>query len=112
MRIDCPFCGERDASEFTYLGDARSVRPDATPKTPPLDNDSVEAKALRGGFHEYVYLRDNVAGWMREYWYHGGGCRAWLTVERHTVTHDIRKVEAAPGAGAEGKPAARQAGRR
>ena len=22
MRIQCPFCGERDVGEFTYLGDA------------------------------------------------------------------------------------------
>jgi methylglutamate dehydrogenase subunit B len=22
MRIECPFCGARDVSEFTYLGDA------------------------------------------------------------------------------------------
>ena len=28
MRIDCPHCGERDAREFTYLGDATVRRPD------------------------------------------------------------------------------------
>ncbi|MEZ5811199.1 MAG: sarcosine oxidase subunit delta [Rhizobiaceae bacterium] len=89
MRLACPFCGERDASEFTYLGDAAPVRPDAA------DGD---ARALHDSFHDYVYLRDNVAGVMREWWYHSGGCRVWLTVERDTRTHEIHTVEPAPGA--------------
>jgi sarcosine oxidase subunit delta len=25
----------------------------------------------------------------QELWYHGGGCRSWLVVTRHTRTHDI-----------------------
>lgn len=100
MRIHCPYCGERDSSEFTYLGDASLTRPEATPHDPPLENDSAEARALRDEYHEYVYLRDNIAGFMKESWYHGGGCRTWLTVERNTVTHEIRSVVAAPGVGA------------
>jgi len=28
MRIPCPHCGERDAREFVYLGDANARRPD------------------------------------------------------------------------------------
>ena len=108
MRINCPYCGERDSSEFTYLGDASPIRPDATPLDPPLEIDSAEAEALRAKFHDYVYLRDNVAGFMKENWYHGGGCRTWLTVERSTLTHEIRSVEAAPGVGATAKPAAKK----
>lgn len=111
MRIQCPYCGERDASEFSYLGDAKPVRPDAPPKDPPLELDSDEATALRAKFHDYVYLRENVAGFMKENWYHGGGCRSWLTVERHTVTHEIRKVQAAPGVGAAANQSTRR-GRR
>ena len=35
MRIPCPFCGERDVHEFTYLGDATLERPDpAEPDAP------------------------------------------------------------------------------
>ena len=49
---------------------------------------------------DYVYLRDNIAGDMQEYWYHGGGCRAWLKVGRNTLTHEIKSVEPAAGAGA------------
>jgi methylglutamate dehydrogenase subunit B len=86
MRIVCPFCGERELGEFTYLGDAKPVRP--------------EAGASEGEVFDYVYLRDNVAGATSEYWYHGGGCRAWLKVTRNTLTHEISAVEPAAGAGA------------
>jgi len=44
-------------------------------------------------FYEYVYLRDNPAGELRELWYHGAGCRAWLVVTRDTRTHVISAVE-------------------
>jgi heterotetrameric sarcosine oxidase delta subunit len=76
MRIQCPFCGERDASEFTYLGDATVRRPSAPEK-----------------FFEAVYLRDNPAGRHEELWYHGFGCRSWLRVTRDTRTHEIFTVQ-------------------
>ncbi|WP_149537264.1 sarcosine oxidase subunit delta [Siccirubricoccus phaeus] len=81
MRIPCPFCGPRDEVEFTWRGDASVQRPAA--------EAGVEA------FHDYVYLRRNPRGWTQEWWQHSAGCRAWLRVERHTMTHEIRKVEAA-----------------
>ena len=74
MRIHCPFCGERDLGEFSYLGDAQA-RPD--PSAP-------EAARL---FFEAVYLRDNPAGPHEELWYHAQGCRGWLRVTRDTRTH-------------------------
>ncbi|RWB08123.1 MAG: sarcosine oxidase subunit delta [Mesorhizobium sp.] len=86
MRIVCPFCGERELGEFTYLGDAKPVRPVA---------DASEDEVF-----DYVYLRDNVAGQTSEHWYHGGGCRAWLKVTRNTLTHEISAVEPAVGVGA------------
>ncbi|MFB9983605.1 sarcosine oxidase subunit delta [Mesorhizobium kowhaii] len=86
MRIVCPFCGERELGEFTYLGDAKPVRP--------------AAGASEDEVFDYVYLRDNVAGETSEHWYHGGGCRAWLKVGRNTLTHEISSVEPAAGAGA------------
>ena len=85
MRIDCPYCGPRESGEFTYRGDALPVRP-----TPDGGEDA---------FFDYAYLRDNVAGPMREHWYHGGGCRAWLVVERNTTTHRI--ASATPASKAE-----------
>jgi heterotetrameric sarcosine oxidase delta subunit len=80
MRIPCPLCGSRDAQEFSYLGDARLTRPD------PADDAAMI---------EYVYLRENPAGPIQEYWYHAAGCHAWLVVSRNTRTHDISAVEIA-----------------
>lgn len=82
MRIPCPYCGERDRREFTILGDADPVRPDG------MDADA-------GAMFAYVYQRANAAGLMREYWYHGAGCHAWLVVERDTRTHAIKSVTSA-----------------
>ena len=95
MRIACPFCGERENGEFTYLGDAKPKRPAMIARDATID-----ATAEAAAFYDYVYLRDNVAGDMSEYWYHGGGCRSWLVVERNTLSHEISSVRAAPGAGA------------
>ena len=80
MRIQCPFCGERDLSEFSYLGAAAFTRPD--PDTPQAET----------AFHEAVYLRDNPAGPHEELWYHASGCRSWLRVTRNTRTHEILGV--------------------
>ncbi len=90
MRIDCPYCGSRDAHEFTYLGDATLTRPD------PAAPDAVDA------FHDYVYLRDNPAGPHRELWYHASGCRRWVVVTRDTRTHEI--TASAFAGNAEGTP--------
>lgn len=78
MLITCPFCGPRDAAEFTYRGDAAPVRPAA---------DAGEA-----AFFDYVYLRDNPAGPFREHWFHRAGCHGWVTVVRDTRTHAIESV--------------------
>lgn len=83
MRIECPFCGERDSSEFTYLGDAAFQRP------APDREDAAER------FYEAVYLRDNPAGPHRELWYHANGCLSWLQVTRDTRTHAILAVQLA-----------------
>lgn len=84
MIIDHPLLGPRDAAEFVYLGDASLInRPDG-------------AAANAGEqFYEYLYLRDNPAGEMRELWYHEQGDRSWLVVTRNTLTHEISKVELA-----------------
>ena len=81
MRIQCPFCGERDSSEFTYLGDANVQRPD--PSAPDAQTQ----------FFEAVYLRANPAGAHQELWYHQFGCRSWLRVTRDTRTHEIFAAE-------------------
>lgn len=77
MRIDCPYCGSRDSGEFVYRGDATPTR--------PTSSDTA-------AFVDYAYIRDNVAGWMDEHWYHLHGCRQWLKVRRNTLSHEIHSV--------------------
>lgn len=81
MRIPCPHCGERDAREFLYLGDATVRRPDANSETAMPD------------FVEYVFMRSNPAGPHREFWFHNAGCQRWLVVTRDTTTHAVIKAE-------------------
>ena len=84
MLIDHPLLGLRDASEFTYLGDACLInRPDPV------------GKNAREEFYRYQYLRNNVAGEHRELWFHEQGDRSWLVVTRNTITHEILSVELA-----------------
>jgi heterotetrameric sarcosine oxidase delta subunit len=78
LRISCPWCGERDETEFRYRGDARAERPGAGAGAAP--------------YVAYVYERANELGWHLEWWLHVGGCRALLKVLRHTLTHEIRWV--------------------
>ncbi|MEO5692501.1 MAG: sarcosine oxidase subunit delta [Usitatibacter sp.] len=76
--IRCPWCGDRDHTEFNYGGDARVVRP--APDAPLAD------------WVDYVYMRDNPRGAHEEYWHHVQGCRQWLRVGRDTMTHTIFRV--------------------
>jgi methylglutamate dehydrogenase subunit B len=78
LRIPCPWCGERDETEFRYRGDASKTRP--------------AADADLAAFTAYVYERDNPLGWHIEWWLHVGGCRRLLKVIRHTFSHEIRAV--------------------
>ena len=81
MIINHPLLGPRDASEFTYLGDAKLlVRP---------HSDDIDA------YHDYIHLRDNPDGLHRELWFHEQGDRSWLIVTRNTATHEIIQVELA-----------------
>jgi methylglutamate dehydrogenase subunit B len=87
MLIPCPYCGARDAQEFSYRGEAASPRPD------PTAADAAEQ------FHDHVYLRDNPAGLLREHWYHAAGCRRWIEVFRSTLTHEISSARFASDQG-------------
>ena len=81
IRIDCPWCGVRDEVEFTYRGDAGVSRPGAN--------------APEEAFHDFVYTRKNPRGWHLEWWHHSAGCRQFLKVVRHTMTHEVRSVSRA-----------------
>ena len=79
--VPCPHCGPRSASEFRYLGEER-------PRPDPSLTTAAE-------WRRYLYRRANPAGWTTETWHHASGCRAFLTVERHTVTNEIRSCTVA-----------------
>src|SRR6202040_3330869 len=74
LRIPCPWCGERDETEFHYRGDASRARP--------------AAEAGLAAFSAYVYERENPCGWHLEWGLHVGGCRKLLKVLRHPLTHE------------------------
>jgi methylglutamate dehydrogenase subunit B len=80
MRLKCPLCGDRDRREFTYYGAEDYLhRPSEGAEPAAWDN--------------YLHLRDNPAGVVRDLWYHEQGCAQWLVVTRNTVTHEISGVE-------------------
>jgi heterotetrameric sarcosine oxidase delta subunit len=84
MMVPCPWCGPRDAGEFRHAGEM-VPRPDPAQATPEQ-------------WRAYLYLRANALGWVTETWYHRMGCRRYVTLERHTETHQFRP---APPAGSE-----------
>ena len=79
IRINCPFCGVRDHSEFTYGSDA-SV------EYPSLDASEKE-------WTEAIFFRKNIFGRQIETWHHSSGCRMWLEVERCTKSHKVYWVK-------------------
>lgn len=79
--LPCPHCGPRNVSEFHYAGE----------KTPRPDPNAATEKEWR----RYLYMRRNPAGWTIESWYHHAGCRRYLTVERNTVSNEVRAGQTA-----------------
>ncbi len=82
LRIDCPICGLRDETEFTYGADATVTRPAMDEADP-------------GAWLDYVFNRDNPRGLHKEYWHHVQGCRQWLVQERNTLTHEMGRCRLA-----------------
>ncbi|HET7305564.1 MAG TPA: sarcosine oxidase subunit delta [Segeticoccus sp.] len=76
MLLPCPWCGPRDAAEFAYDGE--------------LGDPVAPGPASPDRWRDHLYLRDNPAGWTIERWFHRMGCRRWITVERHTITNEVR----------------------
>jgi heterotetrameric sarcosine oxidase delta subunit len=75
--IKCPWCGERDQTEYTCHGEAHIARPEQP------DQLSEEA------WGDYVFFRTNTKGVHYERWVHTHGCRRWFNVARNTVTDHI-----------------------
>ena len=78
--INCPYCGERDQSEFSNGGEAHVVRPE----NPQILTDKV--------WGEYVFYRSNPKGIFYERWVHTHGCRKWFNAVRNTSTDEIIKI--------------------
>jgi sarcosine oxidase subunit delta len=94
--LNCPLNGPRNISEFVWGGEVK-----ATPEPVVSDRD----------WGAYVFLEDNSAGIVREWWCHVP-TSFWFIAERNTVTDEIvrtypagelfkRRVEFAPGPKAE-----------
>ena len=66
--INCPYCGERDQTEFTCHGEAHIARPD----NPSEISDEEWGK--------YLFFRENPKGTHFERWTHDHGCRRWFNV--------------------------------
>ena len=78
LRIPCPFCGERDETEFRPGGEILEPRP--------------QLDAGDDAWSDYLFFRDNPRGLVHERWFHSYGCGQWFNVVRDTVTHRIHKV--------------------
>ncbi len=97
--IPCPWCGDRDESEFKYGGEAHIER--------PLDPDALTDEA----WADFLFMRRNTKGPFLERWMHAAGCRRWFNLARDTATNQVfgayRIGERAPAAywDAVGQPA-------
>jgi heterotetrameric sarcosine oxidase delta subunit len=78
--IRCPYCGERDMSDFAYGGEAHIAR--------PPDSGSMSNEEWAG----YVFQRSNPKGPFAERWNHQAGCRRWFNMLRNTATDEILAV--------------------
>ncbi|WP_423906719.1 sarcosine oxidase subunit delta [Candidatus Spongiihabitans sp.] len=75
--ITCPWCGERDQTEFSCHGEAHIARP----QHPQQLSDEQ--------WGDYVFFRSNTKGVHYERWVHTHGCRRWFNAARNTVTDHI-----------------------
>ncbi len=75
--IPCPYCGPRAQAEFTYERTTDSTVDPAAPAD----------EAMRA-----LFTRANPMGLDDEIWRHTYGCRAWMVLTRHRVTHVIAAV--------------------
>jgi sarcosine oxidase, subunit delta len=72
--LTCPYCGAREVTDFAFGGEVR---------TRPAERMSPRELGA------YNYMRRNVAGVQREWWYHRSGCRRWFLAERDTRTNEV-----------------------
>jgi len=78
--IPCPYCGERDQSEFAYAGEAHIARPQ-------WRDDMTDQE-----WAEFVFMRTNTKGVFAERWVHAAGCRKIFNALRNTATDELLAV--------------------
>ena len=95
LLIECPYCGIRDESEFSYGGEAHIAR--------PLNPEELTDEQ----WGDYLFFRTNPKGAHKERWVHTAGCRRWFNAVRNTVTYKFEATykigEQAPIANEGGK---------
>lgn len=77
MLIPCPRCGPRAQAEFVYERTLDSV---------------VALDARADDAMNRLFTRTNPRGVDEELWRHTFGCRSWMIVRRHRVTHEIESA--------------------
>ena len=87
LLIECPWCGPRAETEFSYGGEADIAR--------PAEPDALSDEE----WADYLFYRRNPRGMHRELWNHAQGCRRWFGVERDTVSYRIEKSFRLTGSG-------------
>ncbi|MCP5072862.1 MAG: sarcosine oxidase subunit delta [Rhodobacteraceae bacterium] len=78
LQLECPWCGNRNQTEFSYGGEAHIDRP-----LQPTEKSDAD-------WGQYVFFRANPKGFHRERWMHAQGCRRWFNLMRHTVSNEIK----------------------
>ena len=81
LMINCPFCGPRNESEFVHGGPIREKRPENA-------QDLTDADWV-----DQLTVPQNPIGFAGENWWHVRGCGRWVTIRRHTMTHEIERGE-------------------
>jgi sarcosine oxidase, subunit delta len=80
LLIPCPWCGEREETEFRCGGEAHVRRP----RDPAALSDDQWA--------DYLFMRTNPKGVHAERWRHVHGCGRWFNLARDTVSDQILAV--------------------
>lgn len=72
--LNCPLNGPRNISEFIYGGEV-------------VDHPDPHGSSI-AEWADYVFLENNTAGVVREWWYHAATAY-WIIAERDTVSDEI-----------------------
>lgn len=80
LLIECPYCGVRAETEFSYGGEGGIAR--------PLNTESLTDEQ----WGDYLFMRKNPKGLHYEQWRHANGCGRWFNALRNTVNYRFEAV--------------------